>query len=68
MDKIENFQCRSADVVIRDEVAVISFLTAIDGQPNVAVSMQVSVLERLQTRIARALADRPKEPDPDETA
>jgi len=61
MEKIENFQARSAEVVIRDDVAVISFLTAIDDGANVAVSMRVEVLERLQSRIARALASHPEE-------
>jgi hypothetical protein len=66
MEKIEPIhQARSADVIVEGDTAVIAFLTAIDGYPNISVSMDVAVLERLQTRIARALAARPKEPSPE---
>jgi hypothetical protein len=65
MEKIEHHQARSADVIIDGETAVISFLTAIDGGPNIAVSMDVTVLERLRSRIDRALTARPKGPSPE---
>ena len=54
-DPILNFQSRSADVIISDDIAVLTFLTAIDGQENIAVSMHRHELERLQSRITRAL-------------
>ena len=46
---------RSADVLIEGDIAVLSFLTAIDDRPNVAISMRVHALELLQSRISRAL-------------
>jgi len=45
-------------------IAVLSFLTAIDDRPNVAISMRVHALELLQSRIARALAARAGETPP----
>lgn len=60
MERIQNFEARSADVIINDDIAIISFLTAIEGQPNAAVSMRVDVLARLQSRISRALDALPK--------
>ncbi len=62
MDEIINFQARSAEAIVRDDVAVLTFLTAIDGQANVAVSMHRRELERLQLRIARALGVPPTLP------
>ncbi len=59
-ETILNFQSRSADVIISDHVAVLTFLTAIDGQENIAVSMRLHELERLQSRITRALEAHPK--------
>ena len=59
-EPIHNFQSRSADVIISDDVAVLTFLTAIDGQENIAVSMHRLELERLRSRIARALDAHPK--------
>jgi hypothetical protein len=59
MSSQETFHARSADVLIEGETAVLSFLTAIDDRPNVAVVMRVHTLERLQARIARALAAQP---------
>jgi hypothetical protein len=55
-----NFQSRSAEVIISDDVAVLTFLTAIDRQENVAVSMHRRELERLQSRITHALNAHPK--------
>jgi hypothetical protein len=60
----ETFHARSADVRIEGDVAVLSFLTAIDDHPNVAISMRVHTLELLQSRIARALAAQPKPTPP----
>ena len=57
---ILSFQSRSADVIVSDDLAVLTFLTAIDGQENIAVSMHRHELERLQSRIARALDAHPK--------
>ncbi len=57
---ILSFQSRSADVIVSDDLAVLTFLTAIDGQENIAVSMHRHELERLQSRIARALDVHPK--------
>jgi hypothetical protein len=58
MEHPELFHARSGDVLIEGDVAVVSFLTAIDGQPNVSVSMKLHVLERVHERIARALKER----------
>lgn len=55
-----HYQSRSADVIISDDLAVLTFLTAIDGQENIAVSMRRLELERLQSRITRALDAHPK--------
>ncbi len=55
MEHQEPFGARSGDVLIEGNVAVLSFLTAIDGQPNISVSMNVDVLKRLHARITRAL-------------
>ena len=55
MEPQETLHARSADVLIEGEVAVLSFLTAIDDRPNIAVSMKVHALELLQARISRAL-------------
>ncbi len=52
------FHARSADVIIEGETAVLAFLTALDGQVNVSVAMSLDVLERLRSRIERALAAR----------
>jgi len=60
-----NFHARSGDVIIDGDVAVLSFLTAIDGHQNVAVSMRVHVLELLQSRITRALTSLPKQSPPE---
>ena len=65
MEKILNFQARSADAIVREDVAVLTFLTAIDGQDNVSVSMGVRELERLQSRIARALDAQSKQSEPE---
>ena len=56
MKSQETRHARSADVLIEGDVAVLSFLTAIDDRPNLAISMRVRALERLQSRITRALA------------
>jgi hypothetical protein len=61
MEPQETLHARSADVLIEGEVAVLSFLTAIDDRPNLAISMRVHALELLQSRIARALAAQLKE-------
>jgi hypothetical protein len=61
MEHQKPFQARSGDVLIEGDIAVLSFLTAIDGQPNVSVSMKVHVLEWLHGRITRALNDRPQQ-------
>ena len=58
MSPQEILHARSVDVLIEGDVAVLSFLTAIDDRPNVAISMRVHALELLQSRIARALAAR----------
>jgi hypothetical protein len=58
MEPQEILHARSADVLIEGKVAVLSFLTAIDDRPNVAISMRLHALERLQSRIERALAAR----------
>ena len=55
-DPRETLHARSADVLIEGDVAVLSFLTAIDDRPYLAISMRVRALERLQSRIMRALA------------
>ena len=61
MEHQEPFSARSGDVLIEGNIAVLSFLTAIDGQHNVSVSMKVvDVLERLHERIGRALKERPE--------
>ena len=60
MQHIENFHARSGSVLIKGDVAVVSFLAEINGQPNIAVSMKVHVLELLQSRIERALAAQPR--------
>ena len=60
----ETLHARSADVLIEGDVAVLSFLTAIDDRPDVAISMRVHALELLQARIARALAAQPKQTPP----
>jgi len=60
----ETLHARSADVLIEGDVAVLSFLTAIDDRPNVAISMKLHALERLQARIARALAAQSKPAPP----
>ena len=65
MEPQETLHARSADVLIEGGVAVLSFLTAIDDRPNVAISMRVHVLELLQSRISRALAAQPKQKPPD---
>jgi hypothetical protein len=54
-ESILNFQSHSADVIISDDVAVLTFLAAIDGQDNIAVPMHRHELERLRSRITRAL-------------
>ena len=60
----ETLHARSADVLIEGDVAVLSFLTAMDDHPNLAISMRVHALELLQARIARALAAQPKQTPP----
>jgi hypothetical protein len=60
MEYLQPFHARSGDVRIEGEIGVLSFLTAIDGHPNVSVSMKVHVLELFHTRITRALKERPK--------
>jgi hypothetical protein len=60
MEQLQPYNARSGDVLIEGEIAVLSFLTAIDGHPNVSVSMKVHALERLHARITRALNERPK--------
>ncbi len=64
MERQEILHARSVDVVIEGDVAVLSFLTAIDDRPNVAISMRVQALERLQSRISRALAAQTKPTPP----
>jgi len=64
MSPQEIFHARSVDVLIEGDVAVLSFLTAIDDRPNVAISMRVHALELLQSRIACALAARAGETPP----
>jgi len=64
MEHQDPFHARNGDVLIEGGVAVLSFLTAIDGQPNVSVSMTVHVLERLHARVARALNERPQQTPP----
>ena len=58
MEHQQPLHARSGDVLIEGDVAVLSFLTAIDGQPNVSVSMKTHVLEALHVRITRALNER----------
>jgi hypothetical protein len=65
MEPIENVHARSASVIIEGETAVLSFLAAIDGHPNVAVSMRVHDLEQLQSRISRALDVRKEQSQPE---
>jgi hypothetical protein len=60
MEPHDILHARSVDVLIEGDVAVLSFLTAIDDRPNVAISMRVRTLERLLSRISRALAAQPK--------
>ncbi len=60
----ETLYARSADVLIEGDIAVLSFQTAIDERPNVAISMRVNSLELLRSRIARALAAEAKEAPP----
>jgi len=64
MEPQKTLHARSADVLIEGDIAVLSFLTAIDDRPNVAISMRVHALELLQSRIARALAARAGETPP----
>jgi hypothetical protein len=64
MEQQKTFHARSVDVLVEGDIAVVSFLTAIDDHPNVAISMRVHVLELLQSRIARALAAQPKQTPP----
>jgi hypothetical protein len=64
MDSHKPFHARSGDVLIEGDLAVLSFLTAIDGEPNVSVAMDLRVLERLQSRIERALAELPEQSSP----
>jgi hypothetical protein len=59
MESQETLHARSADVLIEGDVAVLTFLTAVDDRPNVAIAMRVHTLELLQARIARALAAQP---------
>ena len=61
MERQETLHAQSADVLIEGDVAVLSFLTAMDDHPNVAISMRVHALELLQSRISRALAAQPKQ-------
>lgn len=65
MERQETLHARSVDVLIEGDVAVLSFLTAMDDRPNVAITMRVRALERLQSRISRALAARSPRPEPD---
>jgi len=65
MDELISYEARSGSALIEGNVAVLTFLTAIHGQSNIAVSMKVHALEQLQSRIARALSERPK-PSPQE--
>ena len=58
MEHQQPVHARSGDVRIEGDVAVLSFLTAIDGQPNVSVSMTTHVLELFHVRIRRALNER----------
>jgi hypothetical protein len=58
MEQLDPHEARSGSVLIEGDLAVLTFLTAIDGGSNVAVSMKVHVLERLHERIARALDER----------
>ncbi|HUJ83665.1 MAG TPA: hypothetical protein VLW83_17400 [Candidatus Acidoferrales bacterium] len=64
MEPQKTFHARSVDVLVEGDIAVVSFLTAIDDHPNVTISMRVHVLELLQSRIARALAAQPKRTPP----
>ena len=63
MEHQQLFHARSGDVRIEGETAVLAFLTALDGQPNVSVAMSLDVLERLMSRIERALAARSDPPE-----
>jgi hypothetical protein len=58
MELQKPFEARSGSVIIEGEISVLSFLTAIEGQDNVAVSMKVHALEMLHARITRALDER----------
>jgi hypothetical protein len=60
MANLHPYEARSGDVLISNDIAVISFLAAVDGQPNVSVSMRVEVLQLLHARITRALTGAPK--------
>jgi hypothetical protein len=64
MENQTPFHARSGDVLIEGELAVLSFLTAIDGEPNISVAMERHVLERLHERIARALTAPPQQSAP----
>ncbi len=65
MEPQEILHARSVDVLVEGDIAVLSFLTAIDDRPNVAISMRVHTLELLQSRISRALAAQPKRAPPE---
>jgi hypothetical protein len=65
MEPQETLHARGADVLIEGGIAVLSFLTAIDDRSNLAISMRVRALERLRSRIARAVAAKLKRPGPD---
>ena len=64
MENLKPFHARSGDVVIDGDLAVLSFLTAIEGEPNISVAMDRHVLERLHERIARALTAPPSQSSP----
>ncbi|HKN29863.1 MAG TPA: hypothetical protein VJY34_19050 [Roseiarcus sp.] len=65
MEPQKTLHARSADVLIEGDIAVLSFLTAIDDRPDIAISMRVHVLELLKSRISRALAAQPRQTPPD---
>ncbi len=51
MNPQEILHARSVDVLIEGDVAVLSFLTAIDDRPNVAISMRVRAGAELSIKL-----------------
>ena len=56
--KLLHIEARSADVLIENELAVLSSLPAIQGDPHVSMAVSLPTLERLQRRIHEALKRR----------